>query len=97
MVERASSPAFTGSLHPAQDPQPVGVRADAAVARRAEYFGIQPRREILMTNDENMTDKLKAEAAKISGKAHEEGDAARKKIDAAEAKVKADVHKHTAD
>jgi hypothetical protein len=50
-----------------------------------------------MTNDQNLTDKLKADAAKISDKAHEEGAAAHEKIDAAEAKVKAGVHKHTAD
>ena len=50
-----------------------------------------------MTNDDNMTDKLKANAAKVQGKAREEGQAARKKLDEAEAKVKADVHKRTAE
>jgi hypothetical protein len=46
------------------------------------------------TND-NVTDKLKAEAEKAAAKAHEDGDAARAKLEGAEAKVKAEVHKQT--
>lgn len=50
-----------------------------------------------MSHDDNLTDKLEADARKATDKAHQEGNAAREKLEDAEAKLKADVHEHAQD
>ena len=48
-----------------------------------------------MSNDTNLSDKLKADAQKASDKAHEASTSARTKLEGAETKLKADMHKHS--
>ena len=63
----------------------------------ADNCGSNCEGRLVMSNDHNLTDKLKAEAEKAAGKARDDGRAAHEKLDDAEAKLEADVHKHSSD